>query len=39
MELNLSAALLMGISWAVIATTTVWCFWRMLGEDRRNRKK
>lgn len=39
MGLNPSAAVLLVISWGVIAVTTVWCFYRMLTEGNRRDKK
>lgn len=33
------ALALLVISWSVIAVTTVWCFYRMLTEGKRESKK
>ncbi len=35
MTLNPMAAFLWLASWGVIATTTIWCFYRMLGDKGR----
>lgn len=33
--MNLSAAVMWIISWGVIATTTFWCFYKMLTEKKK----
>jgi hypothetical protein len=36
-SLNPWAAVLLVISWGVIAVTTSWCFYRMLTEGKRDK--
>lgn len=35
MKLNLSAAIMWLCAWGVIATTVVWCFYKMLTEKKK----